>query len=75
MTDAADKKMGKRFRGEFKKATKELTLKNIRELHSDVKHFCDMFDYRNNTEESDWGNSRDSLERSVKYLTSYDPEK
>ena len=71
---AADKKMGRRFRGEFKSAAKELTLRSIESLHGDVKHFCDMFDYRNNGENADWGNSRDSLKRAVLFLTSYDPE-
>lgn len=74
LTAAADKKMGRRFKGEFKDAAKKLTLSSIEELHRDVKHFCDMFDYRNNGEEADWGNSRDSLERSVLFLTSFDPE-
>lgn len=74
LCSAADKKMGHRFRGEFKSAAKELTLRSIESLHGDVKHFCDMFDYRNNGENADWGNSRDSLERAVLFLTSYDPE-
>ena len=74
LCSAADKKLGRRFRGEFKSAAKELTLRSIESLHGDVKHFCDMFDYRNNGENADWGNSRDSLERAVLFLTSYDPE-
>ena len=74
LCSAADKKMGRRFRGEFKSAAKELTLRSIESLHGDVKHFCDMFDNRNNGENADWGNSRDSLERAVLFLTSYDPE-
>lgn len=74
LCSAADKKMGRRFKGEFKSAAKELTLRSIESLHGDVKHFCDMFDYRNNGENADWGNSRDSLERAVLFLTSYDPE-
>ena len=74
LCSAADKKMGRRFRGEFKSAAKELTLRSIESLHGDVKHFCDMFDYRNNGENADWGISRDSLERAVLFLTSYDPE-
>ena len=74
LCSATDKKMGRRFRGEFKSAAKELTLRSIESLHGDVKHFCDMFDYRNNGENADWGNSRDSLERAVLFLTSYDPE-
>ncbi len=74
LTAAADKKMGRRFRGEFKTAARKLTLHSLTELHSDVKHFCDMFDYRNSGENADWGNSRDSLERAVDFLTSFHPE-
>lgn len=71
LTEAADKRMGRRFRGELKKAAEKIVLQNLEELKSDVKHFCDMFDYRNNTEEADWGNSRDAIERAVEFLTSF----
>lgn len=40
----------------------------MKEVNGDVTHFCRMFDYRNNG--GDWGNSRDSIERSIRYLTS-----
>ena len=39
----------------------------LMELKEDVHHFSAMFDYRN--EEADWGNSRDSIERAVEFLT------
>ena len=32
------------------------------------------FDYRNNGEDADWGNSRDSIERAVWFLTSREPK-
>ena len=48
--------------------TEKLTVEHLVELAGDLKHFCDMFDYRNNGEE-DWGNSKDSVERTVQFLT------
>ena len=38
----------------------------------DVTHFCRMFDYRN--KDSDWGNSKDAIERSIQYITSRQPK-
>ena len=37
------------------------------ELCGDVSHFCKKFDYR--YEDEPWGNSKDSVERSIKFLT------
>ena len=71
----ADKNLSRRYKDEFKKSITEIVQKNMAELHSDVRHFCDMYDYRNNGEDADWGNSKDSPERSVMFLTSRDPEK
>ena len=50
LCSAADKKWDVGSEEEFKSAAKELTLRSIESLHGDVKHFCDMFDYRNNGE-------------------------
>ena len=41
-------------------------------LQKDVTHFCSMFDYRNIG--GDFGNSKDSIERSIQFLTSRIPE-
>lgn len=74
LTEAADKNLSKKYRAMCKDDLTKITLAALQELHKDVKHFCDMYDYRNNTEDADWGNSRDSLERSTKFLTTRDPE-
>ena len=65
---ASADKIPKKDRSEFLKVTKALCENKLVELAGDLKHFCDMFDYRNNGEE-DWGNSRDSVERTVEWLT------
>ena len=37
-------------------------------LEADVSHYCKMFDYR--SKGGDWGTSKDSIERSIAFLTS-----
>ena len=60
------KGLGKNFDA-FYQATFALAAEYLTELRNDVHHFSAMFDYRN--EGADWGNSRDSIERAVEFLT------
>ena len=60
--------MDKDTKKEFKKASKQLAQGYLKELTADVRHFCEMFDYHNNSEDADWGNSKDAIERTVAYL-------
>ncbi len=73
LISAAEKNMSKRNIGDFSKAASALSSHYLEALQKDVSHFCKMFDYRNGGEDADWGNSRDSVERSVWYLTSREP--
>ena len=66
--------IGKKYGNDFVKTASALALNHLEELNRDVSHFCKMFDYRNNSEEADWGNSRDAIERSVTFLTSREPK-
>lgn len=66
LMNGAQKAMGKSI-GEFYQVTSTLAGGYLEELQGDVSHFCKMFDYRNAN--GDWGNSRDSIERAVEYLT------
>lgn len=61
-------KVSKKDRRDFVKVTKALTEKQMVDLAGDLQHFCDMFDYHN-SENNDWGTSKDSVERTVEYLT------
>ncbi len=65
--------MSKKAQPEFAKAASKLARNYLTELRGDVHHFCEMYDYRNNTAEADWGNSKDSIERAIWYLTSREP--
>ena len=54
----------------FVEDIKELTKSYLSTLYNDVSHYCSMYDYRNTGKDADWGNSRDSIERAIKFLTS-----
>lgn len=55
----------------FEAVTTKLAKGYLEELGGDVTHFCRMFDYRNAG--GDWGNSKDSIERAMTWLTSRPP--
>lgn len=65
---AASNEISKKNRREFQIITEKLAKDHMVELADDLKRFCSMFDYRNNGGE-DWGNSKDSVERTVEWLT------
>ena len=54
----------------FNKLVSSLTEKYIESLYADVSHYCNMYDYRNTGKDAEWGNSKDSIERAVKFLVS-----
>ena len=53
---------------EFAKQVEEIQEKYLEELKDDVSWFCKKFDYR--YDEEPWYNSKDSVERSIKFLRS-----
>lgn len=65
----AAEKLDKRWLSDFVAACGELTKKYLDALEADVSHFCKMYDYRNTGKGADWGNSKDSIERAIKFLT------
>lgn len=71
-TSAAE--ISRKNQAKFVEVTASITRNYLKELTGDVSHFCKMFDYRNNTPNKDWGNSKDSIERSVAFMTSEKPE-
>jgi hypothetical protein len=70
LTAYASGQMDKRFRSQFIKESTRLCRKSLEELQHDVSHYCKMFDYRNAGPNADWGNSKDSIERAIYFLTS-----
>ena len=59
----------KKYRKQFSDAAKRLVKAEMETLFQDVSHFCNMFDYRNSSLKADWGNSRESIERAICFLT------
>lgn len=75
LVQSAETNMGKKNIPDFSKAAARLCHAYLTGLRGDVSHFCRMFDYRNNGEDADWGNSKDSIERAVWWLTAREPHK
>ena len=67
MLEYASKKMNKRNFKEFYKSAHTLEMEYIRTLEKDVSWFCKKFDYR--YDEEPWYNSKDSVQRAVKFLS------
>ena len=65
----SSKKVMRKYYSEFNKALEETVSKYLENLHSDLEKYCSMYDYRNNTENADWGTSKDSVERAALFLT------
>ena len=66
----APKYLQKQELDSFIKLCGELTEKYLLTLYEDVSKYCSMYDYRNTGKDADWGNSKDSIERSIAFLTS-----
>lgn len=65
----ANMKMPSKHLAAFHEDTLALTRNYLNTLKEDTTHFCRMFDYRSRG--GDWGNSRDAIERDVKFLSGY----
>ena len=65
-----DEKLDKNLQKQFRTDCENLTGNYLNSLEKDVSHFCKMYDYRNTGADADWGNSKDSVERAIKFLTS-----
>ncbi len=68
MMEYAKAKMPKKVFAEFEKVAKGIEEGYYTELCEDVSWFCKKFDYR--YEEEPWKNSKDAVERAIKFLRS-----
>lgn len=74
LSQVAEREMNKKTVPDFQKAASALCRKQLELLRADVSQFCKMFDYRNSSDEhADFGRSRDSVERSIEWLTGRHP--
>ena len=69
LTQGCAEKMEKKTQKQFTDACAALVEKYLADLEKDVSHYCKMYDYRNTGADADWGNSKDSIERAIKFLT------
>lgn len=68
MMDYAKLKMPKKVYAELEKTAKGIEESYYTELNGDISWFCKKFDYR--YEEEPWKNSKDAVERAIKFLRS-----
>lgn len=68
LMNSAEKKNLKRYNTEFEKSLTKITGEYVKSLHADLQKYCSMYDYRSNKEKTDWGTSRDVVERSIAFL-------
>ena len=68
MMEYAKSKLSKKVYPEFEKTAKSIEEGYYAELSEDVSWFCKKFDYR--YEEEPWKNSKDAVERAIKFLRS-----
>ena len=66
MLEYASKKMSKKLYADFYDEAHGIQKKYLTELKGDVSWFCKKFDYR--YDEEPWYNSKDSVQRAVKFL-------
>lgn len=69
LINSPNRKFLKREGGEFAKNLNRITGDYSKSLHEDVKKYCSMYDYRSNNGKLEWGTSRDSVERTIAFLT------
>lgn len=72
LVEASAGAMSKKAQPDFAKISSQLAKQYLTTLREDVHHFCRMYDH-SNAGNNDWGNSKDSVERAVWYLTSREP--
>lgn len=69
-----DKKIMKQHWEEFADSLGRITKAYAESLTADIQKYCRMYDYRSSTGEVDWGNSKDSVQRAIGFLTSRTPK-
>ena len=62
------KRLGKKKMPEFAAACGEVVGSYMAELQKDISWFCKKFDYR--FQDEPWGNSKDAVERAIRFLRS-----
>lgn len=70
LIDSLDKQRNMKHKAEFQKNLTLITSNYIASLCEDVSRYCSMYDYRQAASgNTDWGNSKDSVERAIAFLS------
>lgn len=64
----ADKRKMPKYYSELRQNLTRITSDYLQSLCGDISKYCSMYDYRN-AGSKDWGNSADSVERTIAFLT------
>ncbi len=64
-----DKKSMRNYGSDFAKNLTRITQDYLSTLSRDLKNYCKVYNYQGNKENCDWDNAKDSVERSIGYLT------
>ena len=67
LLSGASKKNMRFYGGEFADNLNRITSEYSKKLYADLSKYCTMYDYRSR-ENTDWGDSRDAVERTVAFL-------
>ena len=70
LMEMAARKLSKKQLPAFQKVLDPLTERYLAALTEDVHFFTTRFDYRFGGKDAEWGNSKDSIERAIWFLTS-----
>ena len=69
-----DKKKMRNYADAFLKNISRITEENIERLSGDIKNYCKVYNYQGNKENCDCENAKDSVERSINFLTAQNIE-
>ncbi len=69
LLSGCNKKQMKRYSDEFQKNLVRIVEDNITSLRTDIGNYCRMYNYQNNADNCDWQNSKDSVERTINFLS------
>lgn len=69
LINGIDKRRMSHYGSEMAENLTRITTEYIKTLSEDISKYCSMYDYRSNVAGADWGNSKDSVERCVGFLT------
>ena len=64
-----DKKSMRNYGDAFLKNITRITEEYLNTLTTDIKNYCKVYNYQGNKENCDWENAKDSVERSIGFLT------